>query len=183
MKAASEPVTVVVRRSVKAGFESKYEDWLNRLTNDAKSLAGYLGAEFHRSATAGRREYVSVFRFDNLANLEAFERSGLRQRYLAEVALFVEADAQWERMTGLEFWFSPPAHTKVPQPSPFRMSLLLIAVVFILVLMIGWSVDQILDAWPYPLRLLITITLEVFLMTYLLMPRLTRLFARWIYPN
>ena len=31
--------------------------------------------------------------------------------------------------------------------------------------------------------LLLTIVLEVFLMTYVLMPRITRWFARWIYPS
>jgi antibiotic biosynthesis monooxygenase (ABM) superfamily enzyme len=35
---------------------------------------------------------------------------------------------------------------------------------------------------PAPLRLLLTITLEVLLMTYWLMPQLTRRLARWIYP-
>ena len=34
-------------------------------------------------------------------------------------------------------------------------------------------------AWD---QLLTTITIEVFLMTYVLMPRLTRWLARWIYP-
>jgi hypothetical protein len=36
---------------------------------------------------------------------------------------------------------------------------------------------------PYPLRLLLTITIEVLLMTYWLMPQLTRRLARWIYPG
>jgi len=38
-------------------------------------------------------------------------------------------------------------------------------------------------AVPYPLRLLLTITIEVLLMTYWLMPQLTRRLARWIYPG
>jgi antibiotic biosynthesis monooxygenase (ABM) superfamily enzyme len=35
---------------------------------------------------------------------------------------------------------------------------------------------------PAPVRLLVTIALEVTLMTYWLMLRLTRRLARWIYP-
>jgi hypothetical protein len=40
-----------------------------------------------------------------------------------------------------------------------------------------------LGAAPQPVRLLATIVIEVFLMTYVLMPRLTRWLARWIYPR
>jgi uncharacterized protein len=51
------------------------------------------------------------------------------------------------------------------------------------VLSIGTLVALVLSAVPMPLRLLVTITIEVFFMTYVLMPRLTRWLARWIYPS
>lgn len=178
-----DPVTVVVRRRVRDGHEADYEAWLRRLTEAAHDFPGYLGTQVQPPGPTGPREYTSVFRFDTLANLKAFEAWDQRQAFLAEVTPFVEADAVWERMTGLEFWFAPPPGTVVPQPSPFRMALLLIAVVYLLVLSIGWCVSYVLAAWPYPLRLLVTITIEVFLMTYFLMPRLTRWLARWIYPT
>ena len=177
-----EPVTVIVRRKVKAGHEERYEALVHELTKEAGSMAGYLGTNIYRPASTGQ-EYTSVFRFDTLENLKRFEGSELRSTFLREVVPHVEADATWERMTGLEFWFSPPPGTKVPQPSPFRMAILLIIVVYGLVLSIGWLVGQVLITWPYPLRLLVTIAIEVFLMTYFLMPRLTRWLARWIYPG
>jgi hypothetical protein len=36
---------------------------------------------------------------------------------------------------------------------------------------------------PQPLRLLVTIIIEVFLMTYVLMPHITRWLAKLIYPS
>jgi antibiotic biosynthesis monooxygenase (ABM) superfamily enzyme len=66
------------------------------------------------------------------------------------------------------------------------MALVMIAVVFGLVLAIGTLVNaafaQLPFTTPYPLRLLVTITIEVLLMTYWLMPQITRRLARWIYP-
>lgn len=59
----------------------------------------------------------------------------------------------------------------------------MIAVVYGLVLSIGTLLAQILGSAPAPVRLLVTIVIEVFLMTYVLMPRLTRWLARWIYPT
>lgn len=179
----AEGVTVVVRRQVKAGCEAEYEDWLNRLTRDAAGLNGYLGAEFHRPGPNAPREYTSVFRFANVADLEAFEDSDLRARYLREVAPLVEADAVWQKMTGLEFWFTPPAGTVVAQPSPHRMALLLIVVVFVLVMVLTTLANWTIADWPFPLRLLVTTTIQVLLMTYLVMPRLTRALAGWIYPS
>jgi antibiotic biosynthesis monooxygenase (ABM) superfamily enzyme len=179
----TDPVTIVVRRKVRPGREKDYEAWLDRLTRGvAEGFAGYLGAEFHRPASPGAA-YRSVFRFDSVDHLDAFERSDFRQRMLAEAAPIFAADAAWERMTGLEFWFDPPPGTKVPQPSPHRMALVLIAVVFALVLVLNLTLGPLMTGWPLPLRVLVTVTIQVCLMTYLIMPRLTPLIARFVYPR
>lgn len=178
----SDPVTVVARRRVKPGSEAIYEDWLSRLTAESAGLAGYLGAEFHKPAGPGK-PYVSVFRFDTLANLQAFERSPMRARYLAEIAPHVLADAVWDRMTGLEVWFDPPPGTVVAQPSPHRMALVLVAVVFALVMALNFVLTPFIGGWPQPARLLLTVILQVSLMTYVIMPRLTRVLAPWIFPK
>lgn len=183
----AEPVTVLIRRCAKAGRELEYEAWLQRLQAEARSFPGYLGVTTQRPAPSGPREYVSAVRFDSLASLQAFEASELRARYLRDVVPLVEADAVWEQLTGLEFWFSAPAGTVVPQPSRPRMALVMIAVVFTLVLVIGTAVNAVFAALPfntpYPLRLLVTIAIEVALMTWWVMPWITRRLAPWIYPR
>jgi antibiotic biosynthesis monooxygenase (ABM) superfamily enzyme len=186
MTTNAEPVTVVITRRVKAGRTADYEAWLQQLQHDARDQPGYLGVITQRPAPGAPLDYVSVLRFDSLASLQAFERSEMRARALAQVTEFVEGDAAWRRLTGLEFWFTPPPGTVVPQPSRARMALVMIAVVFGLVLAIGTLVNaafaQLPFTTPYPLRLLVTITIEVLLMTYWLMPLITRRLARWIYP-
>jgi antibiotic biosynthesis monooxygenase (ABM) superfamily enzyme len=186
MSTNAEPVTVVITRRVKAGRTADYEAWLQQLQHDARDLPGYLGVTTQRPAPGAPLDYVSVLRFDSLASLQAFERSELRARALAQVNDFVEGDAAWRRLTGLEFWFTPPPGTVVPQPSRARMALVMISVVFGLVLAIGTLVNAAFGLLPfntpYPLRLLVTITIEVLLMTYWLMPLITRRLARWIYP-
>ena len=176
-------VTVLVRRRVLPGHEAAYEAWLTRLTKAAQDEAlGYLGAEFHRPAKPGEA-YRSVFRFDTLANLEAFEASPLRARMLAEAASHFAGDAVWERLTGLEVWFDPPPGTRMPHPSPHRMALVLLVVVFCLTLTLTLLVGPLLGGWPLPLRLGVLVTLQVGLMTYVIMPRLTPRIARFIYPR
>jgi uncharacterized protein len=179
----NDSVTVVVSRRVKSGYESQYENWLKRLLEEAKSMKGYMGAAVQKPAP-GTTEYTSVFRFDSVENLRKFEESEIRTSYLREVVDYVEADAIWKKFSGLEFWFSPPTGTIVPQPSRFRMALVMIVVVYGLVISIGQLVSTLVgDVIPSYVRLFITILIEIFLMTFILMPRLTKLLAKWIYPS
>jgi len=178
-----DSVTVVVTRRVKSGYESQYENWIKRLLEAAKSMKGYIGASIQKPAP-GTTEYTSIFRFDNVENLRKFEESEIRARYLREVVGYVEADAIWKKFSGLEFWFSPPTAAIVPQPSRFRMALVMIVVVYGLVISIGQLVSTLVgDVIPSYVRLFITISIEIFLMTFILMPRLTKLLAKWIYPS
>lgn len=180
----ADAVTAVVTRRVKPGHEAAYEAALARLQADGAAFDGYLGATTQRPA-AGAPEpvYTSVIRFASVAQWRAFERSERRAAFSAEVAPHVQADAAWAEHTGLEFWFSPPAGTVVAQPVRWRMALVMVAVVYALVAVIGGAVAALLPGVPPALRLLLTIALEVALLTGWLMPRLTRWLAPWIYPR
>lgn len=177
-------VTTVVTRRVRPDRRDDYELWLRRLLADAAELDGYLGADIQRPPPGvSDPAYTSVFRFASVAHLRAFERSELRRRYLDEVADLVEADAVWDTTTGLEWWFSPPPGTVVAQPVRWRMALVLGAVVYVLVLVFGAIAAALLGGWPVPLRLAVVIAVEIVLMTYVLLPWLTRRLARWIFPR
>lgn len=178
------PVTTVVTRRVRPDRRAAYEDWLRRLLHDAESLDGYLGAKVQRP-TEGTDDprYTSVFRFATLDHLRRFEASELRALYLHEVRDLVEADAIWTTHTGLEMWFEAPAGTVVPQPVRWRMALVLGSVVYLLVLLFGSVAGLVLGEVPYPLRLALVIAVEITLMTYLILPWLTRRLAGWIYPS
>jgi uncharacterized protein len=180
---SAEPVTLVVTRRVRSGREADYEAWLNRLVEASRGLPGYQGVTIHRPVPGGPPEYTCVYRFDGVQHLQAFERSEARQRALAQVGDFVETDAVLRRMTGLELWFNPPPGTVVARPTRWRMAVLMIAVIYALVLVLGRLVALALPGAPFELRLLVTIAIEVVLMTYLVMPPLTRSLARWIYPR
>lgn len=184
MAAADTAVTTVVTRRVRPDRRDEYEDWLQRLLADAASLEGYLGAEVHRpSVGVSDAVYTSVFRFATVDDLRRFERSDLRARYLDEVTDLVQADAVWDTTTGLELWFSPPPGTIVAQPVRWRMALVLGSVVYLLVLVFGAVAGALLGSWPMPLRLAVVIAVEIVLMTYVLLPWLTRRLARWIFPR
>jgi antibiotic biosynthesis monooxygenase (ABM) superfamily enzyme len=181
------PVTLVITRCVRPGRETAYQGWLAKLQSDVrKQQPGYLGVMTQRPGASAAREYVSAVRFDSLANLRAFETSDLLSRALREVAELVEAPAERQRVTGFELWFQPPSGTVPLQPSRGRMAVLMTVVVFVLVLTIGTVITAVTTrsspSLTYPVRLLVTVAIQVTIMTYWLMPYLTRRLARWIYP-
>lgn len=179
----SGPVTTVVRRRVRDDRREDYEAWLHRLLRDAEGLPGYLGTDIHPPASRGDSTYTSVFRFDSIEHLRAFEASDLRAAYLDEVVDLVREDAVWSTHTGLEMWFDPPPGTVAPQPVRWRMALVLGTVVYVLVLIFGTLAAATIGDLPAPLRLAIVIAVEITLMTYVILPWLTRRLARWIYPR
>lgn len=179
----TDPVTIIVRRRVKPGREAEYEAWLARMMEGAKArFSGYAGVGFHRPERAGG-EYRTVFRFDTLEELEAFEQSDFRAQMLAKGADFFAAASAWERYSGLEFWFDPPKGSKAAQPNPHRMAAVMIAVIFVLIFTVDALLGPLMVEWPRPLRVLATVVVQVSLMTYVIMPRLTPRIARFIYPK
>ena len=84
-------------------------------------------------------------------------------------------------MTGLEFWFDLPSVAVTLVPSRHKMALVLMIVVYTLVLTLGTLMQPILQEFPFWKKLLFIIPLQVVLMTYLVMPAITRLLKTWIY--
>ena len=58
-----------------------------------------------------------------------------------------------------------------------------IALLTLLVLVFGALATSLLGGVPFPLRLAIVIAVEIVLMTYVLLPRITAALAGWIYPT
>ena len=148
---AGGPVTLVITRRVKPGKAQAYEAWLQSLQQDLRNLPGYLGVTTQRPAPGAPLDDVNVLHFESLEALQNFERSPVRMQHLEKVTDLVEGDAAWRQLTGLEFWFTPPPGTVVPQPSRPRMTLLMTAVVFGLVLSIGSLVNAATSLLPFEL--------------------------------
>jgi heme-degrading monooxygenase HmoA len=113
------PVTLVVARRVLPGREADHERRLRALQQQVHGTEGYLGTEVvHKSAA---HEYVSIVRFDSLANLRPWEASGQRERWQVELRGIVASDATVRHAEGLEFWFEGPQpcvslHATPPAP-------------------------------------------------------------------
>ena len=68
-------------------------------------------------------------------------------------------------------------------PSPHKMTLVLFVVVFALVSLLTPVIGALMGGAPPTVQLAVGVALQVGLMTYVIMPRVTRLLAWWLFPR
>ncbi len=177
-----DPVTIVIRRRVRAGREAEYERWLSGLTGEMAQFPGHLGLGVIRPQGQGR-EYLMVVRFGDFASAEAWEHSSVRAEWLRQVEPLLDGETTIEKQPGLEFWFTPPESAVLRQPPRWKMALLTLAALYPLNLLLNELLRPIIVPLALPLRLLLLAVLVVALMTYLVMPVVTRAASRWLRPR
>jgi len=169
---------VTVARRVTPGREREFEDWYDGIIGAASRYSGFLGAGILRPHTTGEDWHV-VYRFADAAALRAWERSAERARWLAQADDLIE-ETGVQRVSGLETWFAMPGRT-APAPPRWKMFLVTLAAIVPLVLLMNVAVLPVVDGWPLVGRTLVFSGTLTSLMTWVVMPRMTRLFRRFLY--
>ena len=175
------PVTVVVTRTPKPGRVQDYEQFLRDVTKVAQRYPGHLGTTVLRPAPPAR-EYTLIFRFDKVENLRRWEESEERATWVAKAAGMSEGPADIAKLTGMETWFVLPGRTVKPPPR-HKMAVVTWLAVFPMVQLLSWLLLPRLEFLPPIGRTLVFSAVMILGMTYLVMPQMTRLFARWLYPS
>lgn len=177
------PVTAVALRRVKPGREQEFEEWVPGIMAAANRFPGYMGSDVFRPTDPGDDEYRIVFRFDHESNMRAWEISAERRHWLEESRPLLQENEKVSMLTGLETWFTLPSKPAEPPPPRYKMALVTWLAVFPLISTIFLALGPVLNLLPTLLRSLILTVIMVSLMTYVVMPRMTRLFSFWLYPN
>jgi uncharacterized protein len=81
--------TVILGQHVRSGYEDEYVTWQHGLNELASHYPGFIGAEV-TAPTALQPDWVVVYRFDSVANVQAWLNSAARQERLAEGSTYVE---------------------------------------------------------------------------------------------
>jgi antibiotic biosynthesis monooxygenase (ABM) superfamily enzyme len=187
------PVTVIVKRIAKKDKIKEFEEWLSGISKEVSKQEGSMGIDIIRPTgdNKSKLEYVVIFRFNNYDNLAKWEKSPIRNEWLQKGRKLIEADPDVQKLTGLEFWFTPyfkdESSPMIPlQPPPrYKMVIVTIPVISILLLTLVPQIHFFTEmlSIPFPIRLVIAITITVLLMTYVIMPLLTKLLKSWLFKN
>ena len=189
----SNPVTVIVKRIAKKDKINEFEEWLSGISKEFSKHDGSMGIDIIRPANSNKTksEYVIIFRFKTYDNLEKWEKSAIRNEWLQKSWELSEAHYDVQKLTGLEFWFTPylkdGSSSRVPinPPPRYKMVIVTIPVISILLLTLVPQIRILTEmlSIPYVIGLVIAIIILVLLMTYVIMPLLTKLLRSWLYKS
>ena len=189
--AADDPVTVLYSRRVKPGRESEVAfSWERSKVNGrrgivaaARQFPGHLGASVLDAP--GSREYHILFTFADRRSLRAWLDSDERRRWLVRVGELLEADRGLQQLTGLETWFKLPGSNVPTMTPPPRWKMWLVSLVAVYPLVLAFQVLVVprMARLPLPLRALVFPLVLLTLMTFVVMPMVTRALRRWLGPR
>lgn len=177
------PATVDILQRVKPGCEAAFEAVLVDLLEAAKAFEGHLGVNVFRPIDRANPEYRVVFKFDRISHLKQWETSPIRQRLLKQANRLTVGAGQVSILTGLETWFTLPKKTGLPPPPRYKMMVISGITIYVLINLINVLIVPLIAPLPGLLKTLVVTLLMVSIMTYVAMPRMTKLFASWLYPK
>jgi uncharacterized protein len=181
------PLTVSITRRARPQDELLMQAWVHAGTSMAERFDGFLGAGWVRS---GDEDWHMLYRFDCRAHLDAWERSTERTRWLRSAADLVE-HRRTEYRTGIEGWFDEPETRSVHEaaqaaqptatpPPRWKQATVIWMAFFPTSLALTYLLSPVSGDWPVVLRVFVTTLVATPWMTYVLLPFVTRLFARWL---
>lgn len=179
----NQPVTVVISQLVKPGCEQAYEQWMRGIANEAMKFEGHLGINKIRPQKGTRPEYVTIFKFDRYANLKKWMVSDVRKQWLAKSNQLVQDSPDVQLLNGMETWFTLPGKPLKSPPPRYKIAILTWVAVYVLLNTLTYVLAPLIRVFPAFVGQLLISLLIVVLLTYVVMPQITRIFSKWLYPK
>ena len=199
----SHPITVAIERRIDPARTTEATSWMQAGTDLATGFDGFLGSGWVRAGEASDLWYM-LYRFRDMATLEAWERSSQRSWWLDSGRAFA-SEVRVERRTGIEGWFDAPFATHVetrhptpaeaeptatgpiqrpvpPAPPRWKQAVTIWLGFFPTNLLASWLLGFIpgFAEWPLVARVLLATVLLTPVMTYLVLPWVTRTLRPWL---
>jgi uncharacterized protein len=179
----NQPVTAVISQPVKRQYQAEYERWMQGITEAARQFPGHSGVTVIRPEAGICANFVVILKFDCYAHLQGWLESPIRQQWLDKAKPFLPKPEKVDILTGFETWFTLPGRSVQGSPPRYKMAILTTFAVFAAVqILTPILLPLLVQVLPRLVAALIVTYLVVLLLTYGVMPRLTKLFRRWLYP-
>ena len=157
-----------------------FEELLRALIAAAKGFEGHLGVDVLRPDGGG--EYRIIFRYRGRAEHAAWMGSVERRRLVARIDALLgdPGGGEVRSVDGWEGWFVEPGYAPPAPPRKWKMAAITLAALYPIVLGLVAALRPLTEDWPVGVGLLLTIGLSVSLMTWIVMPALTRRLGPWL---
>lgn len=175
-----EPVTVTVAHQVVRGREDDFCAWATEMLREAAQSNDYLGGGVLSPGSTGGDWHI-VYRWSDESAARRWEVSAVRAHWMASASGFIRA-AGTRRTRGVRAWFDLPSRVMSPPPK-WKTALVTLAAVFPPVLLFNMTLIPYLRNVSVVLRTLALCIGVTVVVTWVMMPRLMRLFKGWLQPG
>ncbi|MCD2196005.1 antibiotic biosynthesis monooxygenase [Actinomycetospora endophytica] len=174
-------VAVVVAHAVPPQDEAAFLEWQQRMTEAERGAPGHVGSELLRPVPGVQEEWVAVTRFAGGPALEAWLASAERRRVLDDGERF--RDFRIQRV-GPSFgsWFAGPDAGPDAGPPSWKTALSVLVGLYPTVVLLTLALSALWPAAPLWASLLVGNVLSVSVLTWVVMPVVTRALGFWLEP-
>lgn len=171
--------TRIARRRAQVGHESDYEALVREMFATMRSSPGFLGADLLPPEQAGDA-YQVIVRFATEADMQQWDASPARAAIHQRMRNVAENEPEYRNLSGLEAWFTPAVVPASMHPPRIRMAVVTWLGIFPTVSFVLGLIAPLLMPVPFLLRTALLTALVVLVMTWVVMPRLTKLMRPWL---
>jgi antibiotic biosynthesis monooxygenase (ABM) superfamily enzyme len=161
--------------------EADFQEWRRRILEEVRTYDGFLGTESFDTLDSSNPEFVVVVRFDNRANLDAWLAADIRKTFMKEVRSYVDHYSLRRISSGFEGWFDT-SENKNP-PASWRQAMVILTALFPVIMTLRQLLLPVFAVLPMPAAFLVLLTVDIAVLTYVVMPRFSRLMNFWLRPG
>ncbi len=173
------PIHLAITRRTRPGREAEFEQSLREFFQSSFSREGVLGVSLLTPLPGGdSREYGILRTFTGPAEREAFYQSEEYAAWEKRVEHLVDGPPVHRELTGLEAWFRSSS-----PPPRWKMATATFLGVFPVGMALNLTLMPLIQSWPFLLKSALFNLCVVALLTWAVMPLVTRLLHRWLHPS
>lgn len=176
-----EPVTVVVSHPPVPGREAEFLAWQRRITAAERLFPGFLGSEVHPPIPGVQDSWAILFTFDSQQHLDRWLDSPERATLLAQGRAF-EGFSVRAVPDPYGSWFPARDATRPVVPS-WKTALSVLVGLYPLVVVLTITIAELWPGAPLWASLLIGNIASVALLTWVVLPVVTRVMRFWLEPE
>lgn len=180
MQNANTPVSVVVDRKVLPGKVDEFKKYIEQIIGASSQFPGYLGTDVINPE--GNSRYIIVFRFSTKNELDNWTSSEERQFWVKKIDEVIEKPTKLISLTGMETWFFLSKDSNFIPPPKYKMAIVTYLAISPTLMCFDLLFGQYFSSLPKYLVFFVTSPFIVVLMTYAVMPLMTKLFRKFLYP-
>ena len=174
------PIHIAITRRVRPGCEAEFQAALREFFQASFGQGGVLGASMLTPPPGSDSHKFGILRsFASETERDEFYESPMFKTWEQRASTLTEGEPEYRELHGLEAWFRSPRNP----PPRWKMATVTLLGVYPVSLLIGVVLSATLKKLPLVLNLLVVSAIIVSMLTWVVMPFVTRLLHGWLNPS